>query len=66
MGSNIEIKTGAAGGKLTQVLTREAKNTYRYDSADEDTPVGNIYIQKKAMPGGAPPDLKLELRAKNP
>ena len=47
-------------------LTRETKNTYRYDSADEDAPVGNIYIQKKAMPSGAPPELELELRAKNP
>ena len=47
-------------------LTRETKNTYRYDAADEDAPVGNIYIQKKAMPGSAPPELELQLRAKNP
>ena len=47
-------------------LTRETKNTYRYDAADEDAPVGNIYIQKNAMPGAAPPELELELRAKNP
>ena len=47
-------------------LTRETKNTYRYDAADEDAPVGNIYVQKKAMPGGAPPELELRLSAKNP
>ncbi len=47
-------------------LTRETKNTYRYDAADEDAPVSNIYIQKKAMPGGAPPELELQLIAKNP
>ncbi len=47
-------------------LTRETKNTYRYDAADEDPPVSNIYIQKKAMPGGAPPELELQLIAKNP
>jgi len=35
-------------------LTRETKNTYRYDAADEDAPVGNTCIQKEAMPGGAP------------
>lgn len=47
-------------------LTRETKNTYCYDAADEDAPVGNIYIQKKAMPGGAPPELELQLKAKSP
>ncbi len=47
-------------------LTTETKNTYRYDAADEDAPVGNIYIQKKAMPGGAPPELELQLIAKKP
>lgn len=47
-------------------LTRETKNTYRYDAADDDAPVGNIYIQKKAMPGAAPPELELQLRARNP
>ncbi len=47
-------------------LTRETKNTYRYDAADEDPAVSNIYIQKKAMLGGAPPELELHLIAKNP
>ena len=44
-----------ANAEITVVLklTRETKNTYRYDAADEDAPVGNIYIQKKAMPGSA-------------
>ena len=49
---------------ITVNLTRETKNTYRYDAADEDAPVSNIYIQKKAMPGGAPPQLELQLTAK--
>lgn len=45
-------------------LTRETKNTYRYDAASDDAAVANIYIQKKAMPGGAPPELELRLTAK--
>ena len=45
-------------------LPRETKNTYRYDATDGDAPVGNIYIQKKAMSGGAPPGLELQLKAK--
>ena len=45
-------------------LSRETKNTYRYDAVDEDAPVGNIYIQKKALPGGAPPQLELQLTPK--
>ena len=49
---------------ITVKLTRETKNTYRYDAVDEDAPVGNVYIQKKAMPGGAPPELELRLTAK--
>ena len=49
---------------VTIKLTRDTKNTYRYDAIDEDSPVGNIYIQKKALPGGAPPQLELQLTAK--
>ncbi len=49
---------------ITVKLTRETKNTYRYDAVDEDAPVGNIYIQKKALPGGDPPQLELQLTAK--
>ncbi len=49
---------------ITVKLTRETKNTYRYDAVDEDAPVGNIYIQNKALPGGAPPQLELQLTAK--
>ena len=49
---------------ITVKLTRETKNTYRYEAVDEDAPVGNIYIQKKAFPGGAPPQLELQLTAK--
>ena len=46
-------------------LTRETKNTYRYDAADDDAPVSNVYVQKKALPGGAPLELELQLVAKN-
>ena len=49
---------------ITVKLTRETKNTYRYDAVDENAPVGNLYIQKKALPGGAPPQLELRLTAK--
>ena len=31
-------------------LTRVTKNTYRYDAADDEAPVGNIYIQKRQCP----------------
>ena len=48
---------------ITLKLTRETKNTYRYDAVDEDAAVGNIYIQKKALPGGTPPQLELQLTA---
>ena len=46
-------------------LTRETKNTYRYDAVDEDAPVGNLYIQKKALPGGAPAEMELQLITKS-
>ena len=49
---------------ITVKLSRETKNTYRYDAIDEDAPVGNIYIQKKARPGGAPAQMELQLTAK--
>ena len=32
---------------ITFKLSRETKNTYRYDAVDENAPVGNIYIQKR-------------------
>ena len=35
---------------VTIRLTRETKNTYRYDSVDDDAPVSNLYIQKKPCP----------------
>ena len=35
-----------ANQPITVKLTRETKNTYRYDAVDEDAPVGNIYIQE--------------------
>ena len=49
---------------VTVRLSRETKNTYRYDAVEEDAPVGNLYIQKKALPGGAPEELELRLTAK--
>ena len=49
---------------ITVKLSRETKNTYHYDAIDDDAPVSNIYIQKKALPDGAPPQLELQLTAK--
>ena len=49
---------------ITVKLSQETKNTYRYEAVDEDAPVGNIYVQKKALPGGAPAQLELQLTAK--
>ena len=49
---------------ITVKLSRETKNTYRYEAVDEDAPVGKIYVQKKALTGGAPPQLELQLTAK--
>ena len=30
-------------------LSKETKNTYRYDAVEEDAAVSNLYIQKKAL-----------------
>ena len=49
---------------ITVKLSRETENTYRYDAVDEDAPVSNIYIQKKGLPSGAPPQLDLQLTVK--
>ena len=49
---------------VTIRLSKETKNTYRYDAVEEDAPVSNLYIQKKALPGGAPPELEIQLTAK--
>ena len=48
---------------VTIRLTRETKNIYRYDSVDDVAPVSNLYIQKKALPNGAPQELELRLTA---
>ena len=48
---------------VTIRLTKETKNTYRYDSVDDDAPVSNLYIQKKALPNGAPRELEVRLTA---
>ena len=47
---------------ITIKLSKETKNTYRYDAVEEDAAV--LYIQKKALPGGAPPELEIRLTAK--
>ena len=49
---------------ITVKLSRETKNTYRYDAVDEDAPVSNLYIQKKALPGGAPAEMEVQLTTK--
>ena len=49
---------------ITIKLSKETKNTYRYDAVEEDAAVSNLSIQKKALPGGAPPELEIRLTAK--
>ena len=44
--------------------SKETKNTYRDAAVEEDAAVSNLYIQKKALPGGAPPELEIRLTAK--
>ena len=49
---------------ITIKLSKETKNTYKYDAVEEDAAVSNLYIQKTALPGGAPPELEIRLTAK--
>ena len=49
---------------ITIKLSKETKNTYRYDAVEEDAAVSNPYIQKKALPGGVPPELEIRLNRK--
>ena len=49
---------------ITIKLSKETKNTYRYDAVEEDAAVSDLYIQKKAPPGGAPPELEIRSTAK--
>ena len=49
---------------VTIRLSRETKNTCRYDAVEEDAPVSNLYIQKKALPGSAPLELEVRLTPK--
>ena len=49
---------------ITIKLSKETKNTYRNDSAEEYAAVSNLCIQKKALPGGTPPKLAIRLTAK--
>ena len=55
---------GAGPITIAIKLSKETKNPYRYDSVEEDAAVSNLYIQKKALPGGAPPELAIRLTAK--
>ncbi|MDE2938072.1 MAG: hypothetical protein OXR67_04030 [Chloroflexota bacterium] len=45
--------------------TRDTKNAYRRDEAENDPPVGNFFVQKRAMPGGSPPELEHETVDRN-
>ena len=40
---------------------KDTKNTYRYLSADEDSPIPNIYIRKKTFPEGPPQNIAVTL-----
>ena len=46
---------------VTIKLSKETKNTYRYDAVDDDAAVTSLYIQRKALPNGAPPEPELRL-----
>ena len=57
MSANLERIT------VTIKLTKETKNTYRYDAVDDDSAVSNLYIHKKTLPNGAPQELEVRLTA---
>jgi len=35
-------------------LNKETKRMVRYESTDDDSPLGNVYIAKSAFPNGFP------------
>lgn len=43
-----------AGVTVSLVLNRETKNTYRFDSPDEDSVIPSLYVKKSAFGGKAP------------
>jgi len=36
--------------------TKETKNTYRFDSPEDDCPIPSLYVRKSAFKGGTVPE----------
>ena len=47
--------------KLTRV--KETKRTFRFETDDEEAPVGNIYVQKSAFKGEFPETITVTIQA---
>lgn len=47
-------KSKSNGISVPLDLTRETKNTFRFDSDDEDAVITSLYVKKSAFPKGAP------------
>lgn len=52
----------ATGTTVTLVKNRETKNTYRFDSADEDSPIPSLYVRKSAFPNGQPESVTVTVK----
>jgi hypothetical protein len=44
-------------------LVKTTKNTFRYEGADEDAAIGDVYVAKTAFPEGAPQTIRLTIEA---
>jgi hypothetical protein len=44
-------------------LARETKNTYRFETDDEDAAINPLYIQKSAFGGDAPESIVVSISA---
>lgn len=46
---------------VTLSLSKETKNTYRYDATDGEAPVSNLYVRKEALGNAAPAKLVVQI-----
>lgn len=44
----------AAKIEIVMHFTKETPGTFRFDAADPDAPITNVYVKKAGMPDGAP------------
>jgi hypothetical protein len=49
--------------QVNLILARETKNTYRYETDDEDAAINPLYIQKSAFPGEGPQGITVTVTA---